>query len=243
MALSGKSSGMSFAEWVKKKKEGETSSPSAPSSSSETSAKSNTNDSSLKGKSSGISFDEWIKKKRASSIGSSFEDWGNEANSLINEINNFHKTWHSEDDEAYTSYEDRISKLFVAANDWRSKYSSDEKTISYINDVVSRLEKLQDYNHEYKSQYSKYKTEDEYKKAVKGQENYEAMVKFDLVAGQKEIDELEKKLCKCVAFKIAKFILGFAIPNSLLNIIKILFSFFLSPGSIIVVINGYLFIG
>ena len=86
----------------------------------------------------GNSFSDWSNRKQATT---SLEGWGRSARSLLEDTQNYFKTWRSSKDEdgAYSSMEDRRSSLLAQADGWRKQYTGNDKAVSYIDSVVSAL--------------------------------------------------------------------------------------------------------
>ena len=180
---------MSFSEWINKKK--------ATQEAQEEKRKSNT----LSATGNTITFSEWIDNKVASRVDESY------INNFISDASNFLKSaekdyssikWDNASsvyNSKYTEW-DNLNRRKKIINIWlnNNKDRLDKKFYNSLSDSLSNYDKGSisvintfESANEY---YSQWETEDAYKDAVKAQEDYEAMVNFDLVAGQKEIEGL-----------------------------------------------------
>ena len=186
---------MSYGEWIKKKREGETSTGTPSTSSSQT-----VSSASEKGQSSS-SYGEWIRKKKETS---SVQGWAESAKALLNETQKYFGTWRKYDDadEEYAAIRNRRSNLLAQADSWRKQYAGNNEAIAYIDSVVSALadsSKVATNNFAY---YSQWKTADDYNDYLIGWLNPEAETNEETVAGRKakyqsnlnRIEEIKKSL-------------------------------------------------
>ena len=174
----------SFTEWsnAKKKKtgDGKTGTLTSQGTSSSTSAK-------------GSSFDEWSNEKKKKKETSTLEGWGNASSSNLKETQNYFSTWRSEKDEdgVYSAMKDQRYALLAQADNWRKQYADNKEALSYINSVVSALSDVGGSAKNYFDYYSKWDSEDSYNQYVTQQKEYEGMKTADLVAGAKEVEDLQ----------------------------------------------------
>ena len=126
------------------------SSPSSPSSSKEVS-----------GNSSGrISVAEW----RAERAKKSAQSWVESASSLLEDTKRYFSSWHSKDDEKYTSLYDSTSSLLAQADNWRKQYAGNKEAIAAIDSVVKALSDARTYSWNSHKFYSQWDSEDDYVK-------------------------------------------------------------------------------
>ena len=108
--------------------------------------------------------------------------WGNASSTFNSQYN----LWSDLDTRAYN-----ISKWLE-----RNKSNLDEETYKSLSEslktISSNTSSIMDGFGEYKNYYSQWKTEEDYNKAVEAQKEYEGMMSYNLAAGKKEIEELEK---------------------------------------------------
>ena len=182
---------MSYSEWLKKKREEESSQkgasstvsakPSSGSSPTVTSGQSGSNNSSAS------SYSEWLKKKREGTV----QGWLSSATSLLKDTNQYHSSWHSKDDEGYTSLYNKTSDILAQADYWRKQYAGNDAAIKTIDSVVKAISDSRKTSGQAHRFYSQWDTEDAYLKwdafstTEKRQERY--------AQNQARLEELEKE--------------------------------------------------
>lgn len=150
---------ISVEEWRKQKeaenKQGTNQSSATTSSSSPSSSKE------VSGNSSGrISVAEW----RAERAKKSAQSWVESASSLLEDTKRYFSSWHSKDDEKYTSLYDSTSSLLAQADNWRKQYAGNKEAIAAIDSVVKALSDARTYSWNSHKFYSQWDSEDDYVK-------------------------------------------------------------------------------
>ena len=180
---------MSYGEWIKKKREGESSTDTPSTSSSQTVSGTSENSQAAS------SYGEWIRKKKETS---SLQGWTESAKSLLNETQNYFNTWRKYDDtdEEYSAISDRRTKLLAQADSWRKMYAGNEEAIAHIDSVVSALAESSNLAMKGFDYYSKWATNDDYQKAIRESgyfEKYEGKSYDDILSTLGQMEDGEEK--------------------------------------------------
>ena len=181
---------MSYSEWLKKKREEESSqkgasstaspAPSSGTSPTVTSGQSGSNN-------SASSYSEWLKKRHEGTV----QGWISSATALLKDTNQYHSSWHGKDDEGYTSLYNKTSDILAQADYWRKQYAGNDEAIKTIDSFVEALSDSRKTSGQAHRFYSQWDTEDAYLKwdayttPEKRQDRY--------AQNQARLEELEKQ--------------------------------------------------
>ena len=130
------------------------------------------------------------------STSGSAQNWIDSSKSYLSDAEKYLSSWRKRDDndEEYASLMKRNSSLIAEAYNWRNQYAEDDEAVSYINEVISALSNSRGSFKKYLDYYGQWETEDDYNKYVAYQKDRDEKSKYDLDAGQKEIEALEAEL-------------------------------------------------
>lgn len=121
----------------------------------------------------------------------SMQSWATSSIDLIEDTHYRSRDWF--DDNEYKSRSDRIDSLISQAGNWRNQYKSNSDAVAYIDAVVDALSEAKTNAGSAREYYSQWQTADDYNGYLVRQKEYEGKKNFDLEAGRKEIDALERK--------------------------------------------------
>lgn len=180
---------MSYAEWIKKKREGESSTGTPSTSSSQTVSGTSNNGQAVS------SYGDWVRKKKESST---VQGWAESAKALLNETQKYFSTWRKYDDtdEEYAVIRNRRSNLLAQADTWRKQYAGNEDAIAHIDSVVSALAKSSDFAMKGFDHYSQWATNDDYQKALRENgylEKHEGKSYDDILSTLDQMEDGEEK--------------------------------------------------
>ena len=182
---------MSYAEWIKKKKEGEN--PQTADSTTPNATQETISGSSESGKAG--SYGDWIRKKRETST---VQGWTESAKSLLNDTQKYFTTWRKRDDadEEYAAIRDRRTNLLAQADTWRKMYAGNDEAIKHIDSVVSYLADVGQMASDAFEHYSQWDTNDAYQKALRESgyyDKYQGKSYTDILATLEQMEDGEEK--------------------------------------------------
>ena len=130
------------------------------------------------------------------SASGSAQSWIDSSKSYLNDAEKYLSSWRKRDDndQEYASLMKRNSSLIAEAYNWRNQYAGDDEAVSYIDEVISALSNSRGSFKKYLDYYGQWETVDDYNKYVAYQKDRDEKSKYDLDAGQKEIEALEAEL-------------------------------------------------
>lgn len=121
----------------------------------------------------------------------SMQSWATSSIDLIEDTHYRSRDWF--DDNEYKSRSNRIDSLISQAGNWRNQYKSNSDAVAYIDAVVDALSEAKTNAGSAREYYSQWQTADDYNGYLVRQKEYEGKKNYDLEAGRKEIEALERK--------------------------------------------------
>lgn len=102
---------------------------------------------------------------------SSVQNWLNDSQALLGEIQGAYGSWNTDDDE-YEGYRSRISNNLALASGLRNQYAGNNDVITAINEAVAALDQAQDYAFQNRNYYSQFGGAEEYQSYLDQQQEY-----------------------------------------------------------------------
>ena len=102
----------------------------------------------------------------------SVEDWAKASQNLLTEIEGTYNSWQggSQGETTYNDVQSRLNTLLASAGGWRTKYASDSRMVSGINDIVTALSRAKEYADGQRKYWSQWESAEAYDGYVKQQE-------------------------------------------------------------------------
>ena len=110
---------MSFSEWTRKKKQQEEK-QGASSTSRAVPVTTTKTEASGSNSSEPMSFSNWTAERKKQKATVSVQDWAESASDLLDEVGSYYNRYRNDEDE-YTSYQDRVSHLLASADNFRKQ--------------------------------------------------------------------------------------------------------------------------